>query len=227
MVSPLDRVGPAGIFAGTMLAIGASAHAAAGDAARGAQIARVCLACHSLNAGRNLTGPSLAGVFNRKAGTAEGFTRYSDALKNAAFGWDEQHLDAWLKNPAQLVPGNAMSFAGIPDARSRADVIAYLQAVSAGRVKPPDRGLPDLKQAPPRARVTAMTRCGDAYRITTGDAETHTFWEFNVRFKTDSSPDGPEPGHPVVLGNGMQGDRIAVVFSGLDEIATYVQQKCP
>jgi len=30
-----------------------------------------------------------------------------------------------------------------------------------------------------------------------------------------------------VLGNGMQGDRIAVVFSGLDEIATYVQQKCP
>lgn len=200
---------------------------AAGDAAKGAQIARTCLACHSFNPGRHMTGPSLAGVVDRKAGSASGFARYSDALKAAGFKWDEQHLDAWLKSPAALLPGNSMAFAGIPDAKVRADLIAYLEALSSGRMKPPDHGIPDLKTAPPRAQVTAITQCGDAYRVSTADGETNTFWEFNLRFKTDSSVDGPAPGHPVMLGNGMQGDRAAVVFSRLDEIASYVRKECP
>ena len=198
-----------------------------GDAAKGAQVARTCLACHSFNPGRHMTGPSLAGIVDRKAGSADGFARYSDALKAAGFKWDEQHLDAWLKSPAALVPGNSMAFAGIADPKARGDLIAYLEAVSSGRVKPPDRGIPDLKTAPPRAQVTAITQCGDAYRVSTADGDTNTFWEFNLRFKTDSSVDGPAPGHPVILGNGMQGDRAAVVFSRLDEIASYVRKECP
>ncbi|MDQ6680475.1 MAG: cytochrome c family protein [Pseudomonadota bacterium] len=200
---------------------------AAGDPARGAQVARACLACHSLSPGRNLTGPSLWNVVGRKAGTAERFGRYSAALKASGLQWDERHLDAWLKDPAALVPGNSMGFAGIPDAKARADLIAYLEAVSAGRMAPPDVGLPDLKQAPTPSRVTAIGHCGDAYRISTGDGKTRTFWEFNLRFKTDGSADGPALGHPVIVGNGMRGDRAAVVFSRLEEIATFVKKQCP
>ncbi len=210
----------------TLLVIGASAHAA-GDPARGAQVAQACLACHSLSPGRNLTGPSLWKVVGRKAGTAEGFGRYSTALKTSGLRWDEQHLDAWIKDPAALVPGNAMGFAGIADARARSDLIAYLGAVAAGRTAPPDVGLPDLKQAPVPSRVTAIGQCGDAYRVSTGDGKTRTFWEFNLRFKTDGSADGPASGHPVIVGNGMRGDRAAVVFSHLEEIATFIKKQCP
>ena len=200
---------------------------AAGDAARGAKVAQTCLACHSLNPGRHLTGPSLAGVVGRKAGTAEGFGRYSDALKRSGLTWDEKHLEAWLKNPAALVPGNSMEFPGIDDEAARADLIAYLEAVSAGNVKPPDRGLPPLKNADAGSRVSAITHCGDAYKVNTADGKSRTFWEFNLRFKTDGSVDGPAVGHPVIVGNGMRGDRASVIFSRLDEISGFVGRKCP
>src|SRR2546425_13308128 len=55
--------------------------AAAGDPKRGSRVFQACIACHSVKPGEHMTGPSLAGIWNRKAGTAEGFLRYSDALK--------------------------------------------------------------------------------------------------------------------------------------------------
>ena len=61
---------------------------AAGDAKRGAQVFRQCMACHSSEPGEHMTGPSLAHVWGRKAGTVEGFTRYSDAMKHANVTWD-------------------------------------------------------------------------------------------------------------------------------------------
>jgi cytochrome c len=200
---------------------------AAADIERGAQAARGCMACHSFAPGRHMTGPSLAGVWGRKAGAAEGFGRYSDALKKSGIVWDEKHLDAWLTNPQALVPGNTMVFPGIPDAKMRADVLAYLEAVSSGRAKAPDRGLPDLKKGDPDARVTGITHCGDAYRVTTADGKIETFWEFNLRFKTDGSAQGPPRGKPVLVGAGMRGDRASVVFSAIDEISPFVRAKCP
>ncbi len=116
--------------------VGVSAQTA-GNLGRGAQAARACLACHSLSPGRNLTRPSLWRVVGRKAGTAEGFGRYSAALKASGLKWDEQRLDAGLKGPAALVPGNSVGFVGIADAKAGADLIAYLEAVSAGRIAPP------------------------------------------------------------------------------------------
>ena len=199
---------------------------AAGDAARGAKLAQTCMACHSLNPGRHLTGPSLADVVGRKAGTAAGFGRYSDALRHSGLTWDPQHLDAWLRNPAALVPGNAMAFEGIASEADRTDLITYLEAVSAGKVKPPDRGLPLLKDANAASRVTALSHCADGYKVTTADGKTRTFWEFNLRFKTDGSVDGPAAGHPVIVGNGMKGDRASVIFSRLDEIPRFVKETC-
>jgi len=209
-----------------MLTLGAWAQTAGGDIQRGAQAARTCVACHTFAPGRHMTGPSLAGVWGRKAGTAEGFARYSEALKRSAIVWDQAHLDAWLANPAALVPGNEMRFAGIKDAGTRKDLLAYLEAVSAGKAKAREGGLPDLKQAPETAQVTAIHSCGDSYRVVTADGKTHVFWEFNLRFKSDSSKLGPAPGKPVVVGAGMQGDRAAVVFARFEEISSFVRRQC-
>src|SRR5215510_8650410 len=89
------------------------------DPGQGARVFRACTACHSLEANRNMTGPSLAGVWNRKAGGLPSFTRYSDAMKLSGITWDEQSLDGYLKNPSEFIPGNHMTFAGIPDERAR------------------------------------------------------------------------------------------------------------
>ena len=74
-----------------------------------------------------MLGPSLAGVWGRKAGTAPGFTRYSEALKTSGVTWNAETLDAWLINPARFIPNNRMTFPGIDDATARADLIAYLR----------------------------------------------------------------------------------------------------
>ena len=104
---------------------------AAGDPQAGAQAFRACAACHTLEPGVHRTGPSLAGVFGRKAGTAEGFHRYSGALRSADLVWSEDTLTRFLADPPAFLPGNGMTFSGIADAQARADVIAYLQTASA------------------------------------------------------------------------------------------------
>src|SRR6266705_574275 len=115
---------------------------AAGDPKRGAQVFQACMACHSVRPGVQLTGPSLARVWNRKAGTVDGFQRYSDALKHANVMWNEATLDRWLANPEQFVPGNSMTFPGVRESKDRQDVIAYLRAVSEGKAPSaaPSRG---------------------------------------------------------------------------------------
>src|SRR6516165_9429787 len=90
-----------------------------GDASRGERDFRVCAPCHSLEPDRNMTGPSLAGLWGRKAGSLPSFDRYSDALKTSGIIWDDRSLDAWLTDPDRMVPDNAMPFNGINDARVR------------------------------------------------------------------------------------------------------------
>jgi cytochrome c len=213
------------LLAAAPLAIGA------GDAARGAQVFGACAACHSIVPDQHATGPSLAHIWNRKAGSVEGFSRYSDALGRSGLVWDEKSLDVWLTNPAKSVPGNAMTFPGIPDARARGDVIAYLKAVSEGKAPAAAGGgmmrtprLADLKQANAESRVTAIRYCGDAYEVTTGANKVLKFWEFNLRLKTDSSANGPPRGQPVLVPQGMGGDRAQLVFSNPDEISAFVKR---
>ncbi|MGH8707004.1 MAG: c-type cytochrome, partial [Burkholderiales bacterium] len=194
-----------------------------GDSARGARAFGACAACHTLEPGRHLTGPSLAGVWGSKAGAAQGFARFSAALRSSGIVWNESSLDAWLANPEKTVPGNYMSFGGIGNARVRADLVAYLRAASEGKAPPAQRvaALPDLKTAPPNAVVRALRHCGDTYFVTDGEGTTRPFWEFNLRFKTDTSASGPAPGRPVLVGQGMQGDRAQVVFARPEEISRF------
>jgi cytochrome c len=81
-----------------------SSAAVEGDAAAGARAFRACAACHSVELNRNMTGPSLAGVSNRKAGGLASFPRYSQAIKQSGVVWNDQSLDRYLENPAALFP---------------------------------------------------------------------------------------------------------------------------
>jgi cytochrome c len=224
-----------GAGAAFVLGVSAGVAAAAGDALQGAQIFRNCVACHSIDPGQNLTGPTLAGVLGRKAGGLASFHRYSDALKRSDVLWNEQTLDAWIANPAAFIPGNNMRFQGIEDANARGNLIAYLKAVAEGKGRSlafqagmnMGGGLPDLKQSPPRTRVKTIRYCDDTYVVTTGDGQTLKFWEFNLRFKTDSSSRGPRKGEPIFVAQGMQGDRAQIVFSSPAEIGAMIKSECP
>ena len=111
------------------VAMGAGVAHADGDAANGEKIFAKCKACHTVEAGKNKVGPSLAGVVGRKAGTAEGYN-YSDAMKNSGLTWDEATLNTYLTGPKKLVPGTKMAFPGLPNEQDRLDVIAYLKSAA-------------------------------------------------------------------------------------------------
>jgi cytochrome c len=110
----------------TALIVGAGTAWADGDAARGEKRFEECAACHATERGVNNVGPSLYGMFDRKAGEAAEF-RYSPALKRSGIVWTAQTLDTFIADPQKVVPANRMPYAGLPDADGRADLIAYLQ----------------------------------------------------------------------------------------------------
>src|SRR5262249_58587920 len=81
------------------LLIGASQSFAAGNPAQGQRAFGACAACHSLRPDENMTGPSLAGLWNRKAVTLASFSRYSPAMKSADIEWNDKTLDEWIDDP--------------------------------------------------------------------------------------------------------------------------------
>src|SRR5216684_2882999 len=203
----------------------------AGNADRGAALFRACAACHSFKPDHNMTGPSLAGFWERKAGTLKSFERYSPALKSSNIAWDETSLDLWLKAPQGLVPHNRMTFPGISDARQRGDLIAFLKQASAARGVHPaaeaaSAGFQDLKKLGVDRQIQAIRYCHDTYHVTTADGQTTDFWEANLRLKTDSSDTGPLAGKPVIMPAGMQGDRASVFFAAPEEISTFIKPQC-
>ncbi len=197
------------------------------DAQHGARVFQQCAACHTLEPGRNLTGPSLANLLGRKAGTVTNFLRYSEALKRSGVVWNEKTLDSWLKEPGKFIPGNDMAFPGIRDDELRRQLIAYLRTADATS-GPQHMGprMPSLRKATPDSIVRTIRHCGDTYFVTTGDGKTEKIWEFNLRLKTDTSDSGPALGRPVLIGVGMRGDRAAVVFAQPDEISAAIERKC-
>ena len=118
-MNPLLRTCSALGLAGSLLA--GAAHAALPTAYT------ACAACHSED-GKNGLGPTLRGVYGRKAGSAAGF-RYSPAMKKSAIVWDDKSLDSYLADTQKAIPGNTMPFPGVPDAAQRAAIIEYLKTI--------------------------------------------------------------------------------------------------
>lgn len=104
----------------------AAGTAQAQDAKRGEKVFEECRACHAADGAGNEVGPGLRGVFGRKAGEREDF-RYSPAMKRSNITWTPQTLDAFIADPQKIVPANRMPYAGLTDARARADLIQYMQ----------------------------------------------------------------------------------------------------
>ena len=97
------------------------------DADAGKAAFQQCAACHTID-DSNGAAPTLKGVVGRKVGSVAGF-HYSRAMKSTEGSWDAAKLDAYLTDPQVAIPGNVMPFSGIPDAKQRADVIAYLKTL--------------------------------------------------------------------------------------------------
>jgi len=119
------------------MALGMTAAAAGGDPERGAAAFQKCYACHSVQAGETgLEGPNLLGVVGRAVASAPDFA-YSSALKalpgRGYRTWTNEALDAFLTSPEDFAPGTSMNFVGMPSAKERADVIAYLARHAAAR----------------------------------------------------------------------------------------------
>jgi cytochrome c len=109
-----------------LCAAATTASAQQGDAKRGQRVFENCAACHSTERGVNGIGPNLHGIFGRKAGEGEDF-RYSPALKKSGITWSARTMDDFVADPQKVVPANRMPYAGVPDAKERADLIAYMQ----------------------------------------------------------------------------------------------------
>ena len=221
-----------------VLLTGVAQPALSQDAERGQQIFnQACTACHSLEPDKNMTGPSLSGLWGRKAGSLPSYDRYSPALQSADVEWAEDTLDLWLTDPEAFIAGNYMGFPGIAEDDMRADLIAFLKQASNpdGQTKaPPGQGMmgmgadvPRLKDAPPGSQVKAIGYCGDTYTLTLGDGETVRFWERNLRFKTDMSDTGPPAGMPAMVGAGMVGDRASVIFASPEDLVRFIKRDCP
>ena len=98
-----------------------------GDAAAGERTFLQCVACHVVEPGVNRSGPSLAGIIGRTAGTVDGYN-YTEANANSGITWSLEKMYQYLENPRRVVPGTKMAFAGLKDGQDRANVIAYLQS---------------------------------------------------------------------------------------------------
>jgi cytochrome c len=97
----------------------------AADAVAGKTVFGKCALCHTADPAKKGIGPTLFGVLGRPSGSVEGYT-YSPAMKAAGKTWDEATLDGYLADPKTFVPGNKMTFAGLPKEEDRTNVIAYL-----------------------------------------------------------------------------------------------------
>lgn len=110
-------------------AVISTAAAADGDAAAGRTLfQRTCQNCHAVEIGVNKIGPSLWNVVGRQPATVPDYA-YSDSMKANKTVWGPASLDAYLADPRGDVHGVKMFFKGLPEAKDRADVIAYLQTL--------------------------------------------------------------------------------------------------
>ena len=90
-----------------------------------ALFANQCGVCHSFDPAEQRQGPTLKGVYDRKAGSVPGFA-YSPGFAKADFNWDDAHLDAWLTSPQAVIPGAVMLYRQA-DPETRQTIIAYLK----------------------------------------------------------------------------------------------------
>lgn len=120
-------------LAAAVIAFCAALPAAAGSSAsvsRGeALFQKECAVCHATIPEFHKEGPSLAGIYGRRAGSVPFFAGYK-GLKGSDVVWNDSTLDRWLADPREFLAGrNTGMTLHLPDPAERADVIAYLKTL--------------------------------------------------------------------------------------------------
>jgi cytochrome c len=104
---------------------------AAANVDAGKDVAKKCAACHTFAKGDpNRIGPNLYGVIDAPVAEDRGGFAFSEALKKKGGNWTVDALNEWLWKPQSFAKGTKMTFIGLPTAKERADVIAYLNSLS-------------------------------------------------------------------------------------------------
>jgi cytochrome c len=132
---------PPGAEAGAAAATAGPSEAAAGpepiepylakaDPARGQQIAKVCLQCHTFDkGGANKIGPNLWDIMEENIASVPKYQFSPALLADKDAKWDPDKLNIWLYKPQQFAKGTKMTFPGLPKPQDRADVEAYLESL--------------------------------------------------------------------------------------------------
>lgn len=133
---------------------------ASADATRGQAAVRKCQSCHNFGEGEpSKQGPHLYGVVGRPEGSIADFA-YSDGMKaHNAEGdiWTYENINTFITAPKAYVEGTKMNFSGVKSPEERADILAYLQTLSATPVPFPtaDAAAPAADAAAPAADAPA------------------------------------------------------------------------
>lgn len=99
-----------------------------------------CKACHDLTVkAKSKVGPPLWDVYERKAGTAEGFKKYSKGMKaksEEGLVWNDENLDTFLTAPKKFVAKTKMMFKGLSKEEERKAVIEHLKTLKTAAEEP-------------------------------------------------------------------------------------------
>lgn len=177
----------------TVLTMSSAAAEDIGDAANGEKVYRKCAACHQVGAdAQHRIGPHLNGIFDRRAGTMDGYDKYSPGLLRAGADglyWTIDKLDAYLENPKALVSGTRMNFRGLKDVEERNDVLAYLRTFSASPQ--------NIPEASPTARQSEVELSPEVLAIV-GDRDYGEYLASECQ--TCHQRDGSDRGIPAITG---------------------------
>jgi cytochrome c len=115
---------------------------ATADITAGERSMAKCKACHTFEDGntRRTPGPNLYGIVGAPVAHLEGFS-YSSAMTakhDEGQTWTFEYLDEYLFAPRAVIPGTAMTFAGLKRDDERTNVIAYLRTLSNSPVPLPE-----------------------------------------------------------------------------------------
>lgn len=110
---------------------------ASANVAKGQQISQRCQQCHDFaKGGPDKIGPNLWSVVGRPRASRSSFS-YSSAMSSSHAPWTFEALFRYLRSPQSVVPGTKMTFAGLPSAQDRIDLIAWLRTQSDSPVSIP------------------------------------------------------------------------------------------
>jgi cytochrome c len=100
------------------------------DPAKGQQLAKVCLQCHTVEkGGADKIGPHLWGIMQENIASVPKYQFSQVLLAHKGEKWDPAKLNVWLFKPQQFAKGTKMTFPGLAKPQDRADVIAYLESL--------------------------------------------------------------------------------------------------